>query len=92
MMVKTLKDSFLKMDPSVSSPLSSSKMTKVTKPANVPSWSRNMTFETFIKQLQTWTEINDEIPEFIKYHDFMESLKANKDIKDLLYYVGEHIL
>ena len=45
-----------------------------------------------MKQLQTWTEINNEIPEFIKYHEFMESLKANKDIKDLPRYVGEHVL
>ena len=45
-----------------------------------------------MKQLQTWTEINDKIPEFIKLHNFMESLKANKDIKDLPRYIGEHVL
>ena len=54
--------------------------------------SRSMSLETFKKQLQTWTEINEEIPEFMKYHDFMESLKVNKDIKDLPRYVGEHVL
>ena len=42
MMVMTLKESFPKLDPSVSLPPSSSKMTKLTKPAKVPSWSRNM--------------------------------------------------
>ena len=45
-----------------------------------------------MKQLQTWTEINDDIPEFIKCHNFMESLISNKDIKDLPCYVGEHVL
>ena len=28
----------------------------------------------------------------MKFHDFMESLKVNKDIKDLPRYVGEHVL
>ena len=28
----------------------------------------------------------------MKYHDLMESLKANKDIKDVPRYVGEHVL
>ena len=42
--------------------------------------------------LQMWMEINDEIPEFIKYLEFMESLKVNKDIKDLPHQVREHVL
>ena len=28
----------------------------------------------------------------MKYHELMESLKSNKDIKDLPRYVGEHVL
>ena len=28
----------------------------------------------------------------MKFHDLMESLKTNKDIKDLPRYVGEHVL
>ena len=51
-----------------------------------------MSLETFKKQLQTWTEINEEIPEFMKYHNLMERLKTNKDVKDLLRYVEEHVL
>ena len=46
----------------------------------------------FVKKLQNLTEINEEIPEVIKYHDLVESLKLNKDIKDLPRYVGEHVL
>ena len=51
-----------------------------------------MTLETFIKQLETWTELNEDIPEFMKYNDLVESLKQNKDIKDLPRYVAEHVL
>ena len=68
------------------------RVTKLTKPVMVLTRSRGMSLETFMKQLQTWTEINQEIPEFMKFHDFMESLKVNKDIKDLPRYVGEHVL
>ena len=67
-------------------------VTKLTKPIKVPTWSRNMALETFKKQLEMWSEINEEIPEFMKFHDLMESLKMNKDIKDLPRYVGEHVL
>ena len=69
-----------------------SRVTKLTKPFKVPMWLRNMSLETFSKQLQTWREINNEGPEFMKYNNFMESLKVNKDIKDLPHYVGEHVL
>ena len=51
-----------------------------------------MSLDSFIKQLKTWSKINNEVPEFMKFHDFMESLKQNKDIRDLSPYVAEHIL
>ena len=47
-----------------------------------------MSLEIFVRMLQTWTEFNDKIPDIINYHELMESLKANKDIKDLPHYVG----
>ena len=34
----------------------------------------------------------EEILEYVKYQDLMESLKTNKDIKGLPKYVGEHVL
>ena len=88
-----MKKSFPKTD-TASLPVSPStaRTNKLTKPAKVPSWSFDMTMETYTKQLETWSEINDEAPEFMKYHDFMESLKQNKDIKDLTRYMVEHIL
>ena len=46
-----------------------SRVTKLTKPVKVPKWSRNMSQETFAKQLTTWTEINNEIPQFMKLHE-----------------------
>ena len=67
-------------------------MTKLTKPAKVPSWSHDMLMETFTKQLRTWTEINDDVPEFVKFHNFIESLKNNNEVKGLPRYVAEHIL
>ena len=46
--------------------------------------------ENLYKQLETWWEINEDVPEFVKFHDFVESLKVNKEVKDLPCYVGEH--
>ena len=51
-----------------------------------------MTLETYIKQLQTWTEINEDIPEFVKFQDLAESLKNNEEVKVLPRYIGEHVL
>ena len=51
-----------------------------------------MSLETFAKQLQTCTEILDNIPKYAKFQDLIESLKNNKEIKGLPRYVGEHIL
>ena len=64
----------------------------LTKPAKVPTWTWDLTLETFSKQLQTWLDILEKISEYVKYADLMESLKTNKEIKGLPKYVGEHIL
>ena len=68
------------------------KMAKLTKPAKVPSWTKDLTLKTYSKQLQTWTDILEDILEFVKFQDLMESLKNNKEIKGLPHYVREHIL
>ena len=34
----------------------------------------------------------EDIAEYIKYQDLMESLKTNKEVKGLPRYVGEHML
>ena len=90
-LVSSFKDSPSKDEPStpgLTSSSTTSKVTKLTKLIKVLTWSRNMSLETFKKQLQTWTDSNEEITEFLKYHELMESLKSNKDIKDLPRYVG----
>ena len=48
--------------------------------------------ETYIKQLITWSDILEDISEYVKYQYLMESLKTNKEVKGLPRYVGEHIL
>ena len=46
----------------------------------------------FHETITNRTEIKEEIPELMKFHDLMESLKMNKEIKSLPRFVGEHIL
>ena len=38
------------------------------------------------------TRINEDIPEYVNFHDLMEELKKNKDIKGLQKYVMEHVI
>ena len=64
----------------------------LTKPAKVPTWTKDLTLETYSKQIQTWSDVLEEIPEHIKYADLIENLKTNKDIKGLQKYLREHIL
>ena len=51
-----------------------------------------MGLETYVKQLTTWSEINQYVPENIKYHDLIEELKKNGDIKGSPDYIADHIL
>ena len=84
-MIVNMKGGFSKTEVaslSASSPMM--RAAKLTKPA--------LTLETYIKQMETWSEINEDVPEFVKYHDFVENLKSNKDVKGLSRFVGEHIL
>ena len=78
--------------PSPSNDAGTVKVTKLTKPAKVPSWTKDMSLETYIKQLATWQDINKDVPEYVKYHNLIEELKRNKDIKGLLQYITDHIL
>ena len=66
----------------------------VTKPTKVPSSTKDLSLETYIKQIETWNKVkvNEDVPPNTKYQDFVESLKVNKDIQGLLRFVGEHVL
>ena len=44
--------------PSNDSSLPPSRTAKLTKPAKVPSWTKDMSLKTYVKQLTTWQEIN----------------------------------
>ena len=57
------------------------RVTKLTKPAKVLSWMKDMSLETYNKQLTTWLEINEDVPEHVKYHNLTKELKRNKEIK-----------
>ena len=80
------------LSPSNESSSSHSRVAKLTKPAKVPSWTKDMSLETYIKQLATWQEINEDVPDYAKYHELIEELKRNKDIKGLQRFIADHIL
>ena len=59
-LVSSIKNTFTK-DKSFATPgmtAPTGRVTKLTKPVMVLTRSRGMSLETFMKQLQTWTEIN----------------------------------
>ena len=94
-LVSSLKDTFKRDEVSSATDASVTargRVSKLTKPAKVPSWTKYMSLETYTKQITTWTGINEDVPEYMKFHDLIEELKKNKDIKGLQRYVTEHIL
>ena len=68
------------------------KPSKVIKTAKVPIWSKEMSLETFSKQISTWNEVNLDVPEYSRYPDWIESLKMNKEIKGLSAYINDHVI
>ena len=51
-----------------------------------------MSLETYVKQLTTWQEINEDVPDYAKYHEFIKELKKNNEIKGLQRFITDHIL
>ena len=51
-----------------------------------------MSLDTYVKQLATWSEINADVPEHVKYHDLIEELNKNDYIRVLPEYIADHIL
>ena len=51
-----------------------------------------MSFETYVNQLTTWQEINEDVPEYARYHELIEELKKNKEINGLQRFLANHIL
>ena len=57
------------LSPSNDSSSSPSRTAKLTKPTKVPSWTKDMSLETYVKQLTTWQDINEDVPDYTKYHE-----------------------
>ena len=70
----------------------SSRTLKLTKPVKEPYWTKDMSLETYVKQISTGTDLNEDVPEYVKYHDLIEELKRNTAIKGIQKYVTDHIL
>ena len=60
----------------------------LTKPAKVPVWTKDLKLETYIKQIQSWSDVLEDIPDHVKYADLIESLTTNTQVKGLPKYVG----
>ena len=88
----TMKKTEASLSPSNETSSSPSKVTKLTKPAKVRSLTKDMSLEIYVKQLATWQEVNEDVPDYAKYHELIEELKRNKDIKGLHRFIADHIL
>ena len=49
---------------------------KLVKPAKVPSWTKSMKLEAYLKALEVWREMNKDMSESVRYQDVIESLKV----------------
>ena len=45
---------------------------KLVKPAKVPSWSKSMKLEAYLKALEVWREINKDVSEAVRFQDVIE--------------------
>ena len=48
------------------------RVTKFTKPAKNPTWTKDMSLETYNMQLAILIEINEDVLEYVKYNDLIE--------------------
>ena len=63
-------------------------MAKMIKPAKVPTWTKDMSLETFRRQIEIWQVSSTDVHENTQFQDLVESLKHNEYIKGLAKYVG----
>ena len=40
---------------------------KLVKPAKVPSWSKDMKLDAYLKALEVWMEMNKDVSEAVKF-------------------------
>ena len=65
---------------------------KLVKPARVPTWTKTMTLDKYLKSLEVWMQQNRDVEEHVKFNEVIESLKNNKEVNSLEKYVCDHIL
>ena len=68
------------------------RLNKLVKSAKVPSWSKGMKLDVYVKALEVWMEMNKDVGEAVRFQDVIESLKMNKEIEGLAKYIGEHVI
>ena len=69
-----------------------SKTAKIVKPARVLVWTEKMSLRTYEKALEVWINQNRDMSENARFHEVVESLKVNKEVKGLAEYVAVYIL
>ena len=42
---------------------------KLVKPAKVPSWSKGMKLDVYVKVLEVWMEMNKDVSEAVRFQD-----------------------
>ena len=77
-----------KKTPEDESKTRNSKLIKTSKP---PLWTKEMTVDIFKLQVLRWSNKEKEIPETERYHELLESLKVNKEIRGLTKYVNDEV-
>ena len=46
---------------------------KLVKPAKVPSWSKDMKLDAYVKALEVWMKMNKDVSEAVRYQDVIEN-------------------
>ena len=81
--LSALKVDAVKVDPAETRGDTQTRTAKVIIPAKIPTLTKDLRFETYTKQVNTWSEINKDVPENLKYQDLIKTLKKNKEVKNL---------
>lgn len=66
-------------------------MARIIQPAKVPTWMKDMTLDTFKRQLDIRKSSNADVLESTQFHDLVECLKQNRDVKGLAKYVSKYV-
>merc|ERR1711873_46060 len=51
---------------------------KLVKPAKVPSWTKSMKLEAYLRALEVWMEMNKDVSEAVRFQEVIEIAKLLK--------------